>query len=46
MMLSGEQKITRGFHWVAVLLAALLIETLRPAQSAKFFNHDGRQHPW
>ena len=24
-MLSGEQKIRRGFHWVAVLLAALLL---------------------
>ena len=24
-MLSGEQKIRRGFHWVAVILAALLL---------------------
>ena len=24
-MLSGEQKIRRGFHWVAVMLAALLL---------------------
>jgi NAD(P)-dependent dehydrogenase (short-subunit alcohol dehydrogenase family) len=23
-----------------------LIETLRPAQSGKFFNHDGREYPW
>ena len=24
-MLTGEQKIRRGFHWVAVILAALLL---------------------
>ena len=24
-MLSGEQQIRRGFHWVAVMLAALLL---------------------
>ena len=24
-MLSGEQKIRRGFHWVAAILAALLL---------------------
>jgi hypothetical protein len=23
-----------------------LIETLGPAQSGKFFNHDGREYPW
>jgi hypothetical protein len=23
-----------------------LIKTLGPAQSGRFFNHDGREHPW
>ena len=23
-----------------------LIETLGPAQSGKFYNHDGREYPW
>jgi len=23
-----------------------LIETLGPARSGKFFNHDGREYPW
>jgi NAD(P)-dependent dehydrogenase (short-subunit alcohol dehydrogenase family) len=30
----------------SVMMLTRLIETLGPAQSGRFFNHDGREYPW